>query len=148
MDDWTSDKRCGVRSPHLSLIISASAKKPNNVLPTSRYWTAEPLVWVKSEFLLPFCSLQTMSCRCRPLTPDTNEAFPFTKLPFAGYFHFFQPSSLSLRDGCDVAKNPSRSAAVCETRSPERLAPMALLTTASVPFIPHSAAPASRLDHV
>ncbi len=51
---------------------------------------------------LSYCCLSIISNQSAhsPLTSDINKAFPSTQLPLTGYFLFFRPFSVNLRDGC------------------------------------------------
>ncbi len=51
---------------------------------------------------LSYCCLSIISNQSAhsPLTSEINKAFSSTQLPLTGYFLFFGPFSVNLRDGC------------------------------------------------
>ncbi len=57
---------------------------------------------VVTSVYLSYCCLSIISNQSAhsPLTSDINKAFSSTQLPLTGYFLFFGPFSVNLRDGC------------------------------------------------
>ncbi len=59
-------------------------------------------ILVVTSGYLSYCCLSIISNQSAhsPLNSDINKAFSSTQLPLTGYFLFFGPFSVNLRDGC------------------------------------------------